>query len=33
MSEVIAVIRDIVRGALPLRELPGFIRWLLRRRP
>lgn len=31
MSELVAVIRDILRGALPLRELPGFVRWLVRR--
>ena len=27
MSEFINILKDIKSGALPLRELPGFIMW------
>jgi hypothetical protein len=32
MSEFLAVVRDVVSGALPIVAIPGFIVWLWRRR-
>jgi len=28
-TELAAILQDLIRGILPLRELPGFIAWLI----
>jgi hypothetical protein len=30
IKEILAILRDILTGSLPLNEVPGFVAWLVK---